>query len=136
MALVCPVSFKLSLPDLPAVEQLFQRPNKVVQCLCGRGWGWGAWLSCNPVLGCCWRWRATSQFPAKSSLTSPKGRIGIIDNDCVEISNLQRQILHTEETLGLYKADSAKLALQRYIYWQLFSNLRSYLLGQIGRAHV
>lgn len=41
------------------------------------------------------------------------GRIGIIDNDRVEISNLQRQILHTEETLGLYKAESAKVALQR-----------------------
>jgi len=113
MALVCPVSFKLSLPDFPPVDQLFQRPNKVVQRLCSRGRGWRAWLSRNPVLGCCWCWRATSQFLAKSSLTRPKGRIGIIDNDRVEISNLQRQILHTEETLGLYKADSAKLVLRR-----------------------
>ncbi|KAF8899873.1 hypothetical protein CPB84DRAFT_1680840 [Gymnopilus junonius] len=41
------------------------------------------------------------------------GRIGIIDHDRVEISNLQRQILHNEETLGMYKAESAALAMKR-----------------------
>ncbi|KAF6757138.1 hypothetical protein DFP72DRAFT_989466 [Ephemerocybe angulata] len=41
------------------------------------------------------------------------GRIGIFDHDRVEISNLQRQILHNEETVGMYKAESAKLALLR-----------------------
>ncbi|KAH6913236.1 molybdenum cofactor synthesis 3 [Coprinopsis sp. MPI-PUGE-AT-0042] len=41
------------------------------------------------------------------------GKIGIFDHDTVEISNLQRQILHNEETLGIYKADSAKQSLER-----------------------
>ncbi|KAF9533718.1 hypothetical protein CPB83DRAFT_844426 [Crepidotus variabilis] len=40
------------------------------------------------------------------------GRIGIIDHDRVELSNLQRQILHTEETIGLHKAESAARALK------------------------
>lgn len=42
------------------------------------------------------------------------GRLGIIDFDIVELSNLQRQVLHTEETVGLPKAISAAQALQRY----------------------
>ncbi|KAK1233119.1 hypothetical protein PQX77_003759 [Marasmius sp. AFHP31] len=41
------------------------------------------------------------------------GRIGIVDHDIVEISNLQRQILHNEETLGKSKAESATIALKR-----------------------
>lgn len=36
------------------------------------------------------------------------GTIGIVDNDTVELSNLQRQIAHSTEWLGKYKADSAK----------------------------
>jgi adenylyltransferase/sulfurtransferase len=44
------------------------------------------------------------------------GRIGIIDHDRVELSNLHRQILHTEETIGMYKAESAALALKRWFY--------------------
>ena len=35
------------------------------------------------------------------------GRIGIVDSDIVEISNLQRQILHGQSTLGQSKLDSA-----------------------------
>lgn len=35
------------------------------------------------------------------------GTLGIIDNDVVEESNLQRQIIHTMERVGQYKADSA-----------------------------
>ncbi|KAF9000743.1 hypothetical protein BDQ17DRAFT_1307842 [Cyathus striatus] len=41
------------------------------------------------------------------------GRLGIIDHDHVEISNLQRQILHTEQTIGMNKAESASLSLKR-----------------------
>ncbi|KAG2018096.1 molybdenum cofactor synthesis 3 [Coprinopsis cinerea AmutBmut pab1-1] len=41
------------------------------------------------------------------------GRIGIFDHDIVEKSNLQRQILHNEDTLGAFKVDSAKQYLQR-----------------------
>ena len=36
------------------------------------------------------------------------GRIGIVDFDVVENSNLQRQIIHTTNSLGLLKTDSAK----------------------------
>ncbi|KIJ66799.1 hypothetical protein HYDPIDRAFT_174156 [Hydnomerulius pinastri MD-312] len=41
------------------------------------------------------------------------GRIGIIDHDKVELSNLQRQVLHNEETIGMYKALSAAAAIKR-----------------------
>ncbi|KAJ3744214.1 hypothetical protein DFH05DRAFT_1535507 [Lentinula detonsa] len=41
------------------------------------------------------------------------GRIGIIDHDRVELSNLQRQVLHNEETVGMPKAQSAAIALKR-----------------------
>ncbi|KAJ7702413.1 hypothetical protein B0H17DRAFT_923597 [Mycena rosella] len=41
------------------------------------------------------------------------GRIGIIDHDVVEISNLQRQILHDELKVGMPKAESAARALRQ-----------------------
>jgi molybdopterin/thiamine biosynthesis adenylyltransferase len=40
------------------------------------------------------------------------GTIGIIDADTVEESNLQRQIIHTTDRIGQYKAESAKQAIQ------------------------
>ena len=40
------------------------------------------------------------------------GTIGIIDDDKVEMSNLQRQILFTEQELGLNKAQAAKKKLE------------------------
>ncbi|MBR4401564.1 MAG: HesA/MoeB/ThiF family protein [Synergistes sp.] len=39
------------------------------------------------------------------------GTIGIVDGDKVELSNLQRQILHRTEDIGRPKADSAREAL-------------------------
>ncbi len=36
------------------------------------------------------------------------GTIGVVDDDCVELSNLQRQILHTTEQVGKKKVDSAR----------------------------
>ncbi|PRC94460.1 HesA/MoeB/ThiF family protein [Solimicrobium silvestre] len=39
------------------------------------------------------------------------GSITLIDHDQVDLTNLQRQILHTEERVGLNKVDSAKLTL-------------------------
>ncbi len=41
------------------------------------------------------------------------GTIGIIDNDAVDLSNLQRQILHDTARVGHPKADSAKETLTR-----------------------
>ena len=40
------------------------------------------------------------------------GTLGIIDSDVVEASNLQRQIIHSTERLGVLKAESAKEVLQ------------------------
>lgn len=40
------------------------------------------------------------------------GTLGIADNDKVEMSNLQRQIAHSTNTLGHYKADSAKATFE------------------------
>ncbi|MEQ8966239.1 MAG: molybdopterin-synthase adenylyltransferase MoeB [Azospirillaceae bacterium] len=40
------------------------------------------------------------------------GTIGIVDNDVVEPSNLQRQVLHSEETVGMAKTASAARALK------------------------
>lgn len=41
------------------------------------------------------------------------GEIGIIDGDCVDYSNLQRQVIHTTSDIGRHKAISAKEKLQR-----------------------
>jgi sulfur-carrier protein adenylyltransferase/sulfurtransferase len=40
------------------------------------------------------------------------GRLGIVDDDRVDASNLQRQIAHSTERLGEWKADSAKQTLE------------------------
>ncbi len=40
------------------------------------------------------------------------GTLGIVDNDVVDLSNLQRQILHTNDRIGMPKTESAKLTLQ------------------------
>jgi adenylyltransferase/sulfurtransferase len=40
------------------------------------------------------------------------GTIGIIDNDVVDISNLQRQILHANDRVGMPKVESARKTLE------------------------
>ena len=42
------------------------------------------------------------------------GTIGLVDYDVVDLSNLQRQILHTEEKVGVAKVDSAIDFLKRF----------------------
>jgi sulfur-carrier protein adenylyltransferase/sulfurtransferase len=39
------------------------------------------------------------------------GTIGIVDHDVVDLSNLQRQILHTQDRIGIPKVESAKETL-------------------------
>ncbi|CAJ0650837.1 21119_t:CDS:10 [Entrophospora sp. SA101] len=52
--------------------------------------------------------------PAAIYLTSAGvGRLGIIDYDSVESSNLQRQIIHNESRTGISKAQSAKMTIQK-----------------------
>jgi len=40
------------------------------------------------------------------------GTIGIVDMDVVDLSNLQRQILHTNDRIGMPKTESARMTLQ------------------------
>lgn len=40
------------------------------------------------------------------------GRIGIVDNDVVDLSNLQRQIIHKTAGIGSLKVESAKAAIK------------------------
>jgi len=40
------------------------------------------------------------------------GRIGIVDFDVVDLSNLQRQILHRNDRVGMRKVESARLTIQ------------------------
>jgi molybdopterin/thiamine biosynthesis adenylyltransferase len=40
------------------------------------------------------------------------GTLGIVDNDVVDLSNLQRQILHTTDRIGTPKVDSAEQAIK------------------------
>ena len=39
------------------------------------------------------------------------GTLGIVDMDTVDLSNLQRQILHTNDRVGMPKTESARLTL-------------------------
>jgi adenylyltransferase/sulfurtransferase len=39
------------------------------------------------------------------------GKLGIVDSDCIDLTNLQRQILHTTARLGRPKPDSARETL-------------------------
>lgn len=41
------------------------------------------------------------------------GTLGVIDDDTVSLSNLQRQVIHGTDTVGLLKTDSAKAAIAR-----------------------
>jgi adenylyltransferase/sulfurtransferase len=39
------------------------------------------------------------------------GTLGLVDMDTVDLSNLQRQILHTNDRIGMFKTESAKITL-------------------------
>ena len=39
------------------------------------------------------------------------GKITLVDDDYVDLTNLQRQILHTTDRIGMNKAQSGKIAL-------------------------
>lgn len=42
------------------------------------------------------------------------GKIGLSDTDRVELTNIHRQTLHTETTIGMHKVDSAILRLREH----------------------
>src|SRR5918911_904287 len=41
------------------------------------------------------------------------GTLGLVDDDVVDVSNLQRQVIHSNETVGEPKVDSAEKAIQQ-----------------------
>src|SRR5919107_4843317 len=41
------------------------------------------------------------------------GTLGLVDDDVVDVSNLQRQVIHNEDTLGTPKVDSAEAAIRK-----------------------
>src|SRR5881398_1959181 len=40
------------------------------------------------------------------------GTLGIVDNDVVDLSNLQRQVAHSDDRIGMPKVDSAEIAIK------------------------
>ncbi|CAM4106646.1 molybdopterin-synthase adenylyltransferase MoeB [Vibrio neonatus] len=67
------------------------------------------------------------------------GALTIVDDDVVELSNLQRQILHTESDINAFKVDSAKASLaQLNSHCQLTSiahRLDEQQLAEAVRSH-
>jgi adenylyltransferase/sulfurtransferase len=51
--------------------------------------------------------------PVSLRYSSCTGRIAVCDGDVVELSNLQRQVLHTEDRLHTSKAESVAIALRQ-----------------------
>jgi adenylyltransferase/sulfurtransferase len=50
------------------------------------------------------------------------GHITIVDHDTVDLSNLHRQVLHTEATVGMNKAESAAMFIKAYVRRRLILN--------------
>ena len=63
------------------------------------------------------------------------GTLGIVDDDVVDRSNLQRQILHTEERVGMPKVESARQTLQAINRRARRLKERDEASGRTGRRH-
>ncbi|QIQ21233.1 molybdopterin-synthase adenylyltransferase MoeB [Zophobihabitans entericus] len=60
-------------------------------------------------------------------VTAGIGHLTLVDFDTVSVTNLQRQILHTDETVGLLKVDSAESALRKLNPYVEFSKINTML---------
>ena len=73
-----------------------------------------------------------------NSSNSLLGTVGLVDYDTVDVSNLHRQVLHTEDKVGMSKVDSAILDLKRFnfyvhifldnFYLRMHTNLLKFLI--------
>uniref|UniRef100_A0A8C4ZRB9 Adenylyltransferase and sulfurtransferase MOCS3 n=1 Tax=Gadus morhua TaxID=8049 RepID=A0A8C4ZRB9_GADMO len=68
------------------------------------------------VVGCGGLGCPLAQYLAAAGI----GRLGLLDYDEVELSNLHRQVLHREESQGQAKALSAATAVNRYLHLVVF----------------
>ncbi|WP_108651303.1 molybdopterin-synthase adenylyltransferase MoeB [Dongshaea marina] len=73
---------------------------------------------------------------AQSLAASGVGQLTLVDFDKVELSNLQRQILHREATLGQLKTLSARQALEQLNPWLKIKCIDNKLEGQELLAEV
>ena len=64
--------------------------------------------SCSTRASCCSAPAASARRPRSTSRRPGVGTLGIVDNDVVDLSNLQRQVIHTTERIGVPKVDSAE----------------------------
>lgn len=64
------------------------------------------------------------------------GQLTLLDFDTVSLSNLQRQILHNDDTLGMAKTDSAVLSLQKLNPWVTLTPLCQQLTNDNADALV
>ena len=69
------------------------------------------------------------------------GKITIVDKDCVDLTNLNRQILHWESDLGRLKVDSAKEKLSRINSDISIESIAEIINGEnlgqlVGRANI
>ena len=55
----------------------------------------------------------------RSTCISYAGVLGLLDYDAVEVNNLHRQILHSEERVGTAKTESAKKSIARFVHHSL-----------------
>jgi adenylyltransferase/sulfurtransferase len=43
------------------------------------------------------------------------GTLGIVEHDTIDVSNLHRQVIHAEDRVGISKAESAKMTIEKWV---------------------
>ena len=76
-------------------------------CFCPRS-AWTGSRSCSTRVFCCWAPAGWVRPAALYLAAAGVGTLGIVDNDEVDLSNLQRQVIHSSERIGVPKVDSAE----------------------------
>ena len=79
-------------------------------CSCRRS-GSRARRSCSTRRCCCSAPAGSARRPRCTSRRPASARSGIVDDDDVDLSNLQRQVIHTTDRIGTPKVDSAEIAI-------------------------